>query len=167
MTDITRDFETDLESPQEEGEVQLFVASQWQLIWWKFRKHKMAMAGTAITLFMYLIAIFVEFLAPYTPEMFWPDYTFAPPQTLYLFDHDENGGMVFRPFVYGYYVDVDEVALRRVYSTNYEEKIPVGFFVQGAPYKFWGLFESRLHLISPIDHKQPVFCGALTASGAT
>ena len=63
----------------DEKEAKVYVASQWQLMWWKFRKHKVAMVGGVVTIIFYLIAVFVEFLAPYYSETFWSQYTFAPP----------------------------------------------------------------------------------------
>lgn len=33
------------------------VASQWQLIWWAFKRHKLAMAALFITIAMYIVAL--------------------------------------------------------------------------------------------------------------
>jgi multidrug efflux pump subunit AcrB len=57
-TSVSQVAETPVESRVE-------VAGQWQLMWWKFRKHKLAMAGGIVTILVYLVAIFAEFLAPY------------------------------------------------------------------------------------------------------
>jgi hypothetical protein len=50
-----------------EAEARLFVASQWQLMWWRFRRHKLAMVSAAVTVLIYLVALFPEFLAPFPP----------------------------------------------------------------------------------------------------
>ena len=63
----------------------IFVATQWQLIWWKFRKHKMAMVSGVIILIFYLAALFAEFVGPYDPEQFFPKYKLAPPTKIHLF----------------------------------------------------------------------------------
>ncbi len=144
-------------APTAEAEAKAFVASQWQLIWWKFRRHKVAMAGGVVAILMYLIAVFVEFLAPFSAETFWPDYTYAPPQTIYYFDVGDNGGLVFRPFVFGYKVEIEQQALRRVFTIDYEKKIPIGLLVRGEPYKLWGIIPSDIHLIAPLEKKTPMF----------
>ena len=69
----------------------IFVASQWQLMWWRFRKHRLAVVGTVVVILIYLIAIFAEFVAPFTPDAFDADYTYAPPQRLHFFDEDGFG----------------------------------------------------------------------------
>ncbi len=147
------------EAAPEEQEAKVFVASQWQLMWWKFRKHKVAMIGGVITILFYLVAAFVEFLAPYGSETFWSQYTYAPPMTLYLFDRTASGGLTFHPFVYGYTVRTDPVALRRIFTLDTKTKIPIGLFVHGEPYKLWGLIPGDLHLLGPTsgDISRPVF----------
>jgi peptide/nickel transport system permease protein len=54
------------------AEESLFLASQWQLIWWKFRKHKLAMIGAPVIVVLYLIVLFCEFLSPYGPVQRFP-----------------------------------------------------------------------------------------------
>lgn len=140
-----------------EQEAKVFVASQWQLMWWKFRKHKVAMVGGVITILFYFIGAFCEFLAPYSSERFWSQYTYAPPPTIYWFDYGENGGLGFRPFVYGYKIATDPVALRRTFTIDYETKIRLGLFVDGQPYKLWGLIPMTTHLFGPVEKDSPPF----------
>lgn len=52
----------------EENAEKVYIASNWQLIWWKYRKHRVAVASTFIVVIFYLIAAFCEFVAPYDPE---------------------------------------------------------------------------------------------------
>ena len=57
--------------PREAGDVaeeRFAVATQWQLMWWRFRKHKLAVAGTLVLIGFYLVAIFAEFLAYVDPQ---------------------------------------------------------------------------------------------------
>lgn len=142
-------------NPLSEKEAKVFVASQWQLMWWKFRKHKLAMIGAVVTILFYLIAAFVEVLAPYYSETFWSQYTFAPPMPVYWMDYTESGSLGFKPFAYGYKVTLDPVALRREFAVDYDTKIPVGFFVHGQEYKLWGLIPMDLHLFGPIEKDAP------------
>lgn len=136
---------------QTETESSVYVASQWTLMWWRFKKHKLAMAGGIVTILLYVVALFAEFLAPFPPDMTNTQATYAPPQTLILFD--ENG---FNPHVLGYTVEVDPVALRRTFVVDPEVKIPVRLFTQGYSYEFMGQ-ESTLHLIGPEDPKDTMY----------
>ena len=74
----------------EEQESQAFVASQWKLVWWRFRKHKLAVVGGIVTLLIYLLAGFAEFVAPYAPDRYDGSRTYAPPQPIHLFDTSEG-----------------------------------------------------------------------------
>ena len=76
----------------------LFVASQWQLIRWKFFRHKLAIGALAVLSVLYLVAIFAEFTAPYDPLDFDVDYVNAPPQRVRFVDSE--GSFHLRPFVY-------------------------------------------------------------------
>jgi peptide/nickel transport system permease protein len=138
------------------AESRVSVASQWQLMWWKFRKHKLAMASGIIVLLIYLIAAFAEFLAPFSTDMFSATYTYAPPQPLHLFE-ETPAGRQFNPYVNGYRVEIDQAALRRTFVVDEETKHYVGFFVEGAPYKLMGLFESNIHLVGPQVPSDPMY----------
>jgi peptide/nickel transport system permease protein len=134
-------------------EERYFAASQWQLIWWKFRKHKLAMIGGPVIIFLYILAVFCEFLSPYTSLTRFTGYLDAPPQRIRFYD--EATGFRLRPFVYGLRLEREPVTLRRVYVPDEEKLIPLRFFVHGEPYKFWGLFKADLHLVG--TDGDPVF----------
>lgn len=133
-----------------------FSASQWVLIWWKFRRHKVAMACGAITIGLYLIALFAEFLAPFPSEKSWQNYTYAPPQRLHIFDRSATGTKLGL-FVDGYTVKIEQQALRRVFTIDPNTKIPLKLFVSGEPYKLLWLIPTTIHLIGPADPETPVF----------
>ncbi len=136
-----------VEAPEiEHDDSRVVVAGQWRLIWWKFRKHRLAMLGGVVTIMIYLVVLFAEFIAPFTPEEYAANYTYAPPQTLHLFD--ENG---FNPYVNGYMVEIDYNAGRRNFVVDPEVSHPVGFFVHGASYKLLGLIPTDIHLIGPVN----------------
>ena len=140
---------------QEEERVS--VASQWQLTWWKFRKHKLAMTGGIVTILIYLVAIFVEFLAPFPKDDFHAEYTFAPPQPLHLFDRTEEGRLTFAPHVFGYAVEIDRRRCVAPLSSTRSRRSRSAFFVKGADYKWMGLIPGDLHLIGPVDPTQPMY----------
>ncbi|MCD6290002.1 MAG: ABC transporter permease [Anaerolineae bacterium] len=145
-----------VEEPAQETEINLYIASQWQLMWWRFRRHKLALIGGTVTLIIYLIALFVEFLAPTDPNAYSVRYTYAPPQRLHFIDRTDKGIRI-HPYVYGYKVKVDKVALRRTFVIDKTKKYPVRFFVKGTPYKLWGLIEMKTHLIGPVDPEAPMY----------
>ena len=131
-------------------------ASQWQLTWWRFKKHKLALTSGFIVFFIYFIALFAQFIAPFSTERKIPKLAYAPPQTLQFWD-ENNGEFYFDLFVYDYSTVIDTLSLKRTFTVNREKKIPVGFFVKGEPYKLFGLITLERHLIGPIDKQAPMF----------
>ena len=124
-----------------------FVASQWQLVWWKFRKHKMALVAGVVLALMYFIAAFCEFLSPYLPGTRFPDYLYAPPQRLRLL----ASGYGFEPHVYGLTRGRDPETFRRTFTIDREQRFRVRLFVRAEEYRLWGLFKSDLHLFGSDD----------------
>ena len=120
-----------------------YVASQWRLIWWRFKKHRLAMITAPILLFLYLLAIFAEFISPYTTLTYFRQGENVPPQMIRIYDKDEG---LRSPFVYGLKRERDPKTFRRIYAPDRTKIIPVRFFIRGEPYKFWNLFPSDLHL---------------------
>ena len=139
------------------AEERVVVAKQWRLIWWKFRRHRLAMIGGVVTILIYLVAIFAEFLAPFPTDTFAAKYTYAPPQTLHLIDQAADGSLQFTPYVNGYKVVLDYAAGRRNFEIDPDVKYPVGLFVHGTPYKLLGLIDSDIHLLGPINHGDPMY----------
>ncbi len=136
-----------------ETEARIYVAPQWKLVWWKFRKHKLALLSAFVVIAIYLVAIFVEFLTPFLPDKTDSKYLYAPPQSLNFIDDQGKLGL----FVNGYTSKLDPVALRRTFVVDPNTRVPVGFFVQGYEYQFFGLITTRRHLIGPLDPAQPMF----------
>jgi len=119
------------------------LATYKQLIWWKFKKHKLAIIGISVLSVYFFIAVFCEFLAPYTNQMRDPDYIGGPPMRIHFFNKD---GFTFRPYCYGYTQKRDPDTLMLVPVIDKNKKIPIKFFVKGSEYKLWGIFNLRLHL---------------------
>ncbi|MBX6366994.1 MAG: ABC transporter permease [Rhodospirillales bacterium] len=122
-----------------------FMASQWRMMWWKLRRHRLAVISGALLLFMYLVAAFCDFLAPYGLQTRNTDFIFAPPQRIHLWHRGEFVG----PFTYGFDYRLDMRNLKRVYTENTERIYPVRFFCRGESYRLLGLFETDRHLICP------------------
>lgn len=136
------------------------VASQWQLMWWKFRKHKLAMIGLVVVLLFYFVAIFADFFAPVSTNTYIADYAYAPPQTVHLFLDGQ-----FAPFVNGYSFERDPVSFKKITTLDEEKIIPIGLFVRGEPYKMWGFIDSDIHLIGPLEKGEPFFLMGADKSG--
>ena len=132
-------------------------ASQWQLMWWRFRRHKLAVASGWIVLAIYLVALFAEFLAPLPPNKTSVRHTYAPPQAIGLFVETKDGGTAFTPHVNGYKVEIDPVAIRRVFVTDESKVIPVGFFVKSEPYRLFDLIPMETKLIGPVEKGEPFY----------
>ncbi len=138
------------------GETRIVVANQWQLIWWKFRKHRLAMAAGAFTILLYTVALFAEFFAPYSPGAYSAAHTFIPPQSIQLLQRTESGWRLY-PHVYGFKVEVDPESYKRTYALDETIVYPVGLFVRGESYKLWGLFETDRHLVGAAQFGDPVY----------
>lgn len=118
--------------------------SYWSLVWWKFRKNRIAVIGGFILLAMYiLICLFAEFIAPYDLEH-KTNYPEARPQVIRFLDSE--GNFSIRPFVYGLEKKIDEKLRKRVFVENPLVKYPIHFFVKGDPYKLLGLIPGDIHL---------------------
>lgn len=123
-------------------EEKIYLASQWQLMWWKFKKHKLAMLALWILGILYFIAAFCEFLAPYNPDTSFNEYIYIPPTRIHFIED----GKITRPFVYGFDVRMNLETFLREVVLDKKKKHPIRFFYRGEPYKLWGLFDSNLHL---------------------
>ncbi len=123
----------------------IHLASQKQLMWWKFKQHRLALASGIFLLALYSMIIVVEFIAPYGLHTKNVDFIHSPPQRVHFF-HD---GKFVGPFVYGRSMSLDLDTLHRLYSDKPDEVQPIRFFCRGDSYKFWGLVKSDLHLVCP------------------
>jgi len=123
----------------------VLVASQWKLMFWRFRRHKLAMICTVVVLFFYVVALFAEVIAPLDPNKVYNLYRYAPPQPISF--QDKEGGLSIRPYVLGMKSSRDANTLRITYVPDPTKRFPVNFFVKGEKYKFWGIWESDVHLL--------------------
>ena len=135
------------------AEESYYLASQWQLMWRKFKKHRVANVSLVFLGLLYLIAIFCEFVAPYGLESYNKRYTYCPPQRVHFFDED---GFHLRPFVYGIGAKRDPETARRHYKEDTSKKYPIRFFARGEQYEFWGLFPTDRHLFGVEGDKRAV-----------
>ena len=120
----------------------IFVASQWQLTWWRFRKHRVAVVSAVVVAGFYLAVLGADFLAYANPDASEAQRSLMPPQRVYWFD-----GWRFRPHVYAVKGVRDQQSFRRVYRADADKKIPIRFFAEGFEYRLLGVIPTTRHLI--------------------
>jgi peptide/nickel transport system permease protein len=152
-------------------ELKLEVATQWQLMWRKFRKHKLAMISAVILIIYYVVAIFAEFFAPWERTQYIAEYVYAPPQPIHFFDDGK-----FSPHVLGLTFERDPRSFKKTWSVDSEAQIPIGLFVNGPEYEIglhWvpipGInklyIKTDRHLIGAKDATQPMYLMGADKSG--
>lgn len=124
-----------------------YLASQWQLMWWRFKRHRLAVISAVFLLIAYGSIFITEFLSPYNLHSRHVDNIYMPPQSVHLF----HEGSFVGPFVYGTHYELDMENLRRVYTEDTSKIYRLKFFCSSDSYKFWGLFESDNHLFCVED----------------
>jgi peptide/nickel transport system permease protein len=122
-----------------------YMAGQWKLMWWRFRRHRPAVVSAVFLLLMYLSTLISEFIAPYDLHTRHSRYIFAAPQQVHLF----HEGKFLGPFVYGLKTDRDPMTLQRIYTPDPTKPQPLRFFCLGEKYEFWGMIEGSFHFVCP------------------
>jgi len=120
------------------------VASQWQLMWWRFRQHKLAFASLIIVALIYFVALFIEFLAPFNPEAPNRAAVYHPPQMIKLFETSAQGWRL-HPHVDAYREIRDPRTLAVSFIRDGSRTIGIRFFGRAKSYRLWGLI--------PLDRK--------------
>jgi len=124
-----------------------YLASQWRMMWWRFKRHRLAVFSAGVLLVMYASILVSEILAPYGLHSRHTSYIHAPPQKLHLFHEGRFEG----PFVYGYSYTLNMETLRREYAVDRSRIQHLRFLCRSEPYRMWGLYESRFHLFCPAE----------------
>lgn len=120
-----------------------YLASQWQLMWWRLKRHRLAYVSLIILAIMYASVLIVEFIAPYAQETRNSEFIHHPPQGIHLFDDGEFVG----PFTYGTDFSVDMETLKPTYTVNTDRVNPIRFFCSGDKYAFWGMIDMDFHFV--------------------
>lgn len=128
----------------------VYLASQWRLMWWKFKRHRLAYVSLIFLSLVYASILISEFLAPYNLHTRNVDFIHMPPQPVHLFHEGEFIG----PFVYGRTMTLNMETLKREYADSRQDIQPIRFFCRGDAYEFWGLIPGNLHLFCPAEGGQ-------------
>jgi peptide/nickel transport system permease protein len=137
-------------------EDKLAIATPRQLMWWKFRKHRVAIASGIILIIFYVSALFAGFLSPKDPNAYDASYKFVPPMPITFLDG--NGDFTWRPGVHGLISNRDPETYRITYETDKTTWYPLHFFVKGPSYKLLGLVETDIHLFGLVQIDWGVTC---------
>ncbi|MBB4041475.1 peptide/nickel transport system permease protein [Microvirga flocculans] len=140
-------FDPGKTEPVGAGSESFYRASSWQLMWWKFRRHKVALAAAFVLLAFYALLPFVEIIAPYNHIKRHGDFLYARPQAIHLM----HEGRFVGPFVYPYSYSFDLENFRRVYTVDTSKPQPIRFLCRGDAYEFWGMWKADFHLVCPPD----------------
>ncbi len=133
------------QSLQENSIQKVIDQSYWSLVWWRFRRNKMAMTGGLMVLLFYFVCVLTaEFWAPYPVDL-TSDYIDAPPQWPRFFDTE--GTFQARPFVYGMTEEIDMQLRKRFYVRDESVRYSLHFFVKGEPYNLAGIIPGNIHII--------------------
>ncbi|NRB13655.1 MAG: ABC transporter permease [Rhizobiales bacterium] len=124
-----------------------------QLMWQKFKRHKLAIVGSVILIFLYTTAIFANFLTPYSKSERFSKYAYTQPSAIHMIAED---GSLHRPFVYGVTSRRDPETLLKIYTEDTSVIYPIRFFVRGSKYDFLGFIPSDLHLFG-VDSPAQIF----------
>ncbi|MFY0634164.1 MAG: ABC transporter permease [Vannielia sp.] len=125
------------------------------MTWWAFKKHRLAMIGLWVIGFMYLVSLFAGFVAPNDPTDSNRRAVYHPPQMIHFIDSTEDGWRI-RPYVYEMDRERDPETLAVTYTPS-GEKIYLRLFGRGQDYKFWGLWETDVHLMATVNPRENFF----------
>src|SRR6476619_3626464 len=122
-----------------DAEDRVAVASNWRLVWWRFRRHHLAMASAGLLIFLYLIVLVPDFFSTQDPERTDARQAFIPVQMIHLFDDGKLSPWV--PAIVG---KRNATPLRMEWPTDPAKKVPVPFLARGHKWRVLGLFETNL-----------------------
>lgn len=132
------------------AEERYYIASQQQLIWRRFKRHRLALISGAILIIMYILAFTYEFWTPYREVTQHQGFVNTPPTPIHFFDAEGN---FIGPFVYGLDYELNLDTFERVYTEDKETIHRIRFLTRGEPYRFWGRFELDLHFFDAGEGK--------------
>ena len=124
-------------------------ASAFQLMKWKFLKHKVAVVALVYLIIAYLVMIFSEFIIPLDPAQYDVDFTYAPPTRIHF--KNENGQFRLRPYVYGLKKSLNVKYMMMEFIEDTEQKYYLSLFKRGFEYRFLWLFKTDIHLFGVED----------------
>ena len=124
----------------------IYTASQFRLMWRRFRRHRVAVLSTIVVSVLYFIAGFGDFLSTHDPYERHLDHIYLAPQIVRPLD-----GWKFAPYVHGVKSHRNPETYRMEHEADPSVRHRVNFFVQGHEYKLLGVFKTNIHLMGAED----------------
>lgn len=122
------------------------VAPNWKLVWWRFKKHRLAFYSGFIVILIVIIAIFPGFFSTQDPSESETRGSFIPPQRIHFWD---DGPALFFYAVEG---KRNQRTLKMEWVVSDEnEKIRLKLFGRGYEWEVLGLFKSNIHLLALVN----------------
>ena len=138
------------------GTDQIYSASQWQLMWWRLKKHKLAMIASITLAILYFVVIFADFLAVAEPKLSEAKRGEMPPQGIHLtFD-----GINPQLYVYGTKGVRDPKTFKKVFKPDQTVQVPIRLFAKGYKYKLLGVIPLDRHLFgvnAPLKAEETIY----------
>jgi peptide/nickel transport system permease protein len=122
----------------------IYYATQWQLVWWQFRKHKMALIGIGVLALMYTIAILPGLFALSDPNQRFTGYESSPPTPIHI--RSEEGEWQ-RPFIYKLKRSIDPKTIQVSFAEDKSQAYPIRFFVPAETHKLLGLIPLNWRIV--------------------
>ncbi len=146
---LAADFDLGAAPPDLVSDAEAFyVAPNWKLVWWRFRKHRLAVISGVIVILIGIVALFPDFFSTQDPNESQATGSFIPVQRLRFWD----GGPSLH--VLGVTGARNPKTLRMEWQIDESQKIPLRFFGQGYQWEVLGLFLTDLHFISPSNPEE-------------
>ncbi len=142
---VTDVGEGSLSSLAEDAEA-IYLAPNWKLVWWRFKKHRLALVSSVVLIVIALVALVPDFFSTQEPHLTNAAEQFIPPQPIHFFDEGS-----FSPFVYSGKVTRNPETLRMEWQVDESNRIPVGLFASGYPYKVLGIIPTEIHLVNSLE----------------
>ena len=141
----SREAAETLTAEQEE----FYRASQWRIMWWKFRRHRIAVVAAVI------LAPDVRVgAADRVPgavrgqQRATPRIIYAPPQSVHLF----HEGKFVGPFVYGFSMKLNMEKMKREFTPDHGARCSrCASSAAAIEYRFWGMVDADVHLVCPAE----------------
>ena len=121
------------------------IESPWRIFRRRLRRQRLAITGGVILILLYVIALFAQFIAPYSYDSADKDSYFHPPTALRF---------------QGWHLAVQQYEAEPgayKYSAASGRTAKLHFFVRGDKYRLFGFIPSTVHLFGTADANSPVY----------
>ena len=140
---------TDNNTSPDDNLSRVAAMSQWQLIWLRFCRHKLALVSLFVVIALYVTALLAPFIAPYPENFKNMACSYNPPMPVrFTFGHGFHAAKIQR--------QVDRISYRKDYVVLPGEVVELELFGTGHAYRFLGLFETSRHLLVPRNRPENI-----------